>query len=440
MPLTTEDILKLAPDESSAKAAKGLVIPAKWPLLGQDEQALWGECQGSGSKPYQVQIDKAGPAFKCSCPSRKFPCKHGLALMLLSVQHAAAVSAHTPPAWVAEWLQSRHDRADRQEQKKVAQVAAPTDLAAQAKREAARLQRMGDGLDELERWLADRVRHGLAQLSSQPDIWGQLAARMVDAQLPGMALRVRRLQGLVGHGEQWPQTTLAGMGQLQLLVDAFRRRDTLSPAQQADLRAALGWVAEKEDVLLGEPLADDWLVLGIRHEEENRLWLRRAWLRGHRSGRLAMLLDYAHGTRHFELNLLTGSCLRARLAFYPGAAPLRAWVVDGAERLAQAAVPAAPPLDESLGQLADSLAANPWQWPQALTLGQGVVHPHEQGWLWQGPSGAIALSLGDDEAWQLVAESGGHPLTLFGEWSGHTLRPLAAWREHLVWQAETEAA
>ncbi len=42
-----------------------------------------GLCQGSGRQPYQARVDLAEPAFKCSCPSRKFPCKHGLALLLL---------------------------------------------------------------------------------------------------------------------------------------------------------------------------------------------------------------------------------------------------------------------------------------------------------------------------------------------------------------------
>jgi uncharacterized Zn finger protein len=27
-----------------------------------------------------VSVDLSGPAFRCTCPSRKFPCKHGLAL------------------------------------------------------------------------------------------------------------------------------------------------------------------------------------------------------------------------------------------------------------------------------------------------------------------------------------------------------------------------
>ena len=78
-----EQILALAPDESSKKSGKELSSPAKWVSKGVNELALWGECQGSGSKPYQTQVDVINIAFKCSCPSRKFPCKHGIGLLLL---------------------------------------------------------------------------------------------------------------------------------------------------------------------------------------------------------------------------------------------------------------------------------------------------------------------------------------------------------------------
>ena len=105
MTLTVEEVIALAPDDASAKAARGLVAPSKWPLLGASEAAAWGECQGSGSKPYQTQVDLAGPAFKCSCPSRKFPCKHGLALLLLRAEHPARFTG-AQPAWVGEWLAS----------------------------------------------------------------------------------------------------------------------------------------------------------------------------------------------------------------------------------------------------------------------------------------------------------------------------------------------
>ena len=81
MQISAESVLALAPDAASAKAANGLTKPGQWPLLGANEAAVWGECQGSSR--YQTQVDLSGPSFRCSCPSRKFPCKHGLALLLL---------------------------------------------------------------------------------------------------------------------------------------------------------------------------------------------------------------------------------------------------------------------------------------------------------------------------------------------------------------------
>jgi len=112
---TAEQILKLAPDAASAKAAQGLLTPKKWTLLGVNDSAIWGACQGSGSSPYQTQIDLAEPAFKCSCPSRKFPCKHGLALFLLFAEQPSLFAKTSAPDTVASWLKGRSDRAAHKE-------------------------------------------------------------------------------------------------------------------------------------------------------------------------------------------------------------------------------------------------------------------------------------------------------------------------------------
>ena len=84
---TAEQVLALSPDAGSAKRGRSLAHTAKWPLLGKSTRAIWGECQGSGKKPYRtvidLDVDLGGPAFRCSCPSRKFPCKPAIALFLL---------------------------------------------------------------------------------------------------------------------------------------------------------------------------------------------------------------------------------------------------------------------------------------------------------------------------------------------------------------------
>jgi hypothetical protein len=134
MSLTIEAVLALAPDDASAKAARGLLAPAKWPLLGHNDVAVWGECQGSGAKPYQTQVDLNGPAFRCSCPSRKFPCKHGLALLMMRAQSLASFTTAPSPAWVAEWLTTRGAKAQQKEERQQEKAAVPVDPLAAAKR------------------------------------------------------------------------------------------------------------------------------------------------------------------------------------------------------------------------------------------------------------------------------------------------------------------
>src|ERR1700761_6609871 len=118
MKLTEDQIFALAPDEASKKAGRDLATPAKWVSKGINELALWGECQGSGSKPYQTQIDLINIAFKCSCPSRKFPCKHGLGLLLLYARQHQSFTSNEQPAWVAEWISRRAVTEEKKSEKK----------------------------------------------------------------------------------------------------------------------------------------------------------------------------------------------------------------------------------------------------------------------------------------------------------------------------------
>jgi hypothetical protein len=200
---TTEQILALAPDAASAKAGQGLASPRKWLALGNDGSAAWGLCQGSGKDPYQTQIDLTEPAFRCSCPSRKFPCKHALGLFLLLAAEPAAFKENSQPAWVGEWLASRAKREQQRAEKQAKSEAdeKPVDAAAQAKRAANREAKVVAGLRELELWLRDITRGGLASVGSQPlQFWERTAARLVDAQAPGVARLVREMAGVTASG------------------------------------------------------------------------------------------------------------------------------------------------------------------------------------------------------------------------------------------------
>ena len=111
--LTENQVIALAPDPAAAQAGRTLANARYWLRLGLNEQAAWGECQGSGKLPYQTRIDLQNLAFHCSCPSRKFPCKHGLGLGLLLAAGPQQFSSGEPPEWVRQWLLARQQKAER---------------------------------------------------------------------------------------------------------------------------------------------------------------------------------------------------------------------------------------------------------------------------------------------------------------------------------------
>src|ERR1700719_1874519 len=107
MSMNLERIEALAPDQASLAAARKLLKPSSWPTLEVGEGLAWGECQGSGATPYRVVINEADAGYKCTCPSRKFPCKHALALMWMRADRSVAFAPATVPDWVRDWLSRR---------------------------------------------------------------------------------------------------------------------------------------------------------------------------------------------------------------------------------------------------------------------------------------------------------------------------------------------
>ncbi len=245
---TAEAVLALAPDESSRKAASGLARPARWSDTGTTPDLVWGLCAGSASSRYQIVVEISGPAYKCSCPSRKFPCKHALGL-LLAWANGQVPDRAEPSDYAAAWASERRIRAQKAAARTVPRAGASTgdyspadaeaarkrDEAAQARR-AQRQERVASGLSELGEWLRDQVRVGLpasvgagtGRRSGGGSGAGDgrhadmIAARMNDAMASGVGGMLRDLSGVPLSGEGWPDRLLAGYAQLHLLVRAHR--------------------------------------------------------------------------------------------------------------------------------------------------------------------------------------------------------------------------
>ncbi|GAA4386020.1 hypothetical protein [Hymenobacter koreensis] len=436
----TEDQARaLITDSGTLKRGMELAAPVKWGNLGRTAAAVWGECAGSGAKPYLVGIDLSEPAFKCSCPSRVFPCKHGAGLLLLLARQPQILNAATPPTWLAEWLEKRQSTQEKKAAKPT-EAPPPTAPLAGAPQEekgpgvsAQRLERMRRGADELLTWLHDLVGAGLAQTEKQPAaFWENQAARLIDDQLPGLAATLRELASLRHYGPDWPERMLARLGELYLLVRAFQRFDKLPAPRQQDVLQLLGVNVKKDEVLRLEPtVVDTWLVMGQLTFEEERLLVRRTWLRGHETGHYALVLEYAFGGQAFASPLVPNGRYHGGLAFYPGTASLRAvigpdWSFEGTAAPGQLLFSGNP--EEVLSTYADALAQQPWlrEWPVLLAAVVPVLLPGGNVVLLASDSASsIPVSADEDLRWQLLAVSGGHPLTIFGEWNGVRLLPLS---------------
>lgn len=423
---SAEQVLALAPDSASVAAGRKLAAARDWPSQGCDERAVWGLAQGSGKDPYQVVVDLGAPAYKCSCPSRKIPCKHILGLLLLwsagDVQPAAA------PAFAEEWLAARAEKAVERNAERASREADPE---ARAKRQAQREDRISAGVEELDRWLRDLVRQGLAAAQSRPmRFWDEAAARLVDAQAPGLGGRVRALGSTAHSGRaDWPARLLAQVGRLHLAVRAWPRAVALPDDLRESLRDVLGWSLQSDEVRQnGEQVSDAWIVLGVRVIEQDHLWVRRAWLRGERSERPALIVQFKPRGGSFEGDYVVGSMLDGELAFFPMAVALRALPMSALERRGEGRFPCGDGFATALEGWSRALGADPWleRWPVTLRAATPVEHGGR--WWLRDHAGALA-PLASADPWRLIALAGGAPLAISAEWDGRALAPLAAFTD-----------
>lgn len=84
--ITEQQILALAPNPAAAANGKKISQKGGFVRLEASADATFylGECQGSGKSNYITTADyikPEAPVFRCTCPSRQFPCKHSLALL-----------------------------------------------------------------------------------------------------------------------------------------------------------------------------------------------------------------------------------------------------------------------------------------------------------------------------------------------------------------------
>lgn len=464
MTLSSTEILALAPDASSAKSAQGLVKPAQWPTLAHDEKAVWGLCQGSGSKPYQTQVDLSNLAFKCSCPSRKFPCKHGLALLLLRDKHPQEFKTDNQPSWVSDWLNNRAEKAQKAQVKAESVDKDPKiDLAAQVKRQNNRWKKIEQASAELEKLLQDCISTGLSN-SAMYGFFKTMAQKMVDAQAPGIADRIHLL---IEHFNTTPspsrnQNLLSQLGQLQLFCDAIAKRPELPVHLQQQLRTVCAWPLDKAEVLeKNQAFQDQFWVLGISHQSiDKKLTERRVWLWAEKTNQRVLLQDFSYAGQAFEHNWLLGTRHHLEMVIYPDGIGLR-----GLVKQILPASSSESTQDSIFTQLSQAAVSKDWasekKWQAALyanalwletspMLLHQVQIVHRKSLSASSPSNQsivaivdqqiIELAINDIHQWHLLTFALNQKIILFGEWNQHQLTPLLAIGSNSTWQPQPLAS
>jgi hypothetical protein len=421
---TPDQITAIAPDAASLKAGRDLGSPRKWQSLGGDDVVLWGLAMGSGKEPYQTRVALGDFATKCSCPSRKFPCKHALGLMFIAAADAGALTEKARPAWVVEWVEARAAREEKLNVRAVEKASAPVDEKGAAKRRQQREARVADGVSLLRQTLLDLVREGLASPTARAaSTWENLARRMVDCQAPGLAGNLRYISDTVLRSPDVDSELPLELGRIYLLAHVVAESgDHPDAGLRAELSAQMGGRSSFPDSEV-EGVEDEWFVAGRRVEERDRLITSATVLHGLKSGRWARVLRFAALPQTIVEPWPIGSTVKTTLNFHPGLLPMRATPVhDGHAMMGSIPLVGERAFGQLLQRFADTLAANPFARSIPFLM---ELAPVGVGFLADSADDRLPWNAQGDSALRVDCICGGLPALMCGEWDGRAIRLLA---------------
>ncbi|MGB7338048.1 MAG: SWIM zinc finger family protein [Phototrophicaceae bacterium] len=441
---TIERITSFAPDAVSAQSGRKLANPqdTNWKVLASDGYSAWAVYQSYQIKIDLLKLQQGERIWDCTCRTYKSPCKHILAVLYMLVDEHEHVYDAAPPHWVEEWLSKESIKARKNEERKINQnIITPEKIEQRHKQSAKRKAKIVAGMAELEQWLINIIRRGLtdSQIRSY-DFWDTRAARLVDAQAPGIATWVKEMGSIPASNGNWLEPLLDQLGRLYLLIESFKRYDDLSPVMQADLRSIIGWYLKRDELIFYETttIRDTWIVTGrytgqVQSASQNGksgqgLQTQRVWLRGLQSGRDVLLLTFVFGSTLFEYGDLYPSCaLDADITFYPSRYPLRAFIEKRHSDILDAAPITGETILENIENYAHALSENPWILQFPFILDQVIPVNYDNQWILREVDGTyLPIAEQFNERWSLLALSGGHPIQVSGEWDGSYFYPTGA--------------
>lgn len=158
-------------------------------MRSADDSFYMGECKGSGKSNYVVSadfVDEEHPVFRCSCPSRQFPCKHSLALMF-EMAAAKEFPVGEIPADILDKREKKQAREAKKaepagEKKPASEKSARAGKAAKTKK----IKKQLEGLRLMKQLTDQLMQTGLSSMGSVSlKSYRDLAKQLGDYYLPG---------------------------------------------------------------------------------------------------------------------------------------------------------------------------------------------------------------------------------------------------------------
>lgn len=205
--VTEQEIIAMAPNQSAVANAKKISQKGGFVRLecSADDTFYLGECSGSGKSNYITSvdfIDASSPVCRCTCPSRQFPCKHGLAL-LFEISAKKTFGVCEIPDDIQKKREKKQARAEKAQAEETVselseeEVAKKKASAAKSAKNAKvkKIKKQLEGLELAEKLVTDLVKAGLGTMGGTAlKTYEQLSKQLGDYYLPGPQ---RLLNGLI---------------------------------------------------------------------------------------------------------------------------------------------------------------------------------------------------------------------------------------------------
>ncbi|SET34731.1 SWIM zinc finger family protein [Paenibacillus sp. NFR01] len=241
--ITSTYVDSLAPNAAAVKNGQNLVRKNSFTELSRTDSGdlLFGLCAGSGKLPYACSVDfmvPEKPVFRCTCPSRQFPCKHALGLLYAYAEGKDFAMKEVPGEIAAkrEKAEKREENKAKQEESRVEDKPKKVNKSALRKKMQAQLE----GLDQLEKLALGVVRGGLGAVDARriKELKGYVK-ELGNYYLPGAQNELRRLLIVLGEEPRNEEGYSYAMEQLTVIHALIRKGRARLHARLEDPELAL---------------------------------------------------------------------------------------------------------------------------------------------------------------------------------------------------------